>query len=130
MTIAITDLALLGTDESSGSTIANNATSTGSEVDLAGAANTLVETDLFLRFTSTVTVGSLVVTFIPSRVTGQAYDDQPVLTWRVTPVNGTQQIYLGRFTIGARYGQVSVLNDATGADATNVFVGAKVTRIT
>lgn len=128
MAIARSTLALLGTDESTGSTVANNATGSGSEVDVLGDNASTGTLDLYLVFTSTVTAGSLDVTYSPRRVTGQAYTArQP--QWSVTPANATKKYFLG--TVRAtRYAQVAVLNNATGASATNVAVLAELTKVT
>lgn len=130
MTIAIADVVAIGTDETTGATIANNATSTSGELDLAGAADTLVEVDVFLKFTSTVTAGLLVVTLQPRRATGGGdFGDASPLVFSAPPINGTRRVWLGRVSLNARYATVAVLNSATGANATNVFVNLKVARI-
>lgn len=110
----------LGTDETTGVTIANNASSAGSEVDVLGDNASAGDVNLYIRFTSTVTVGSLDVTVNRNRVTGGAYS-QPSAQFSVTPINGTGKYYLGRVP-AARFMLVSVLNNATGASATNVSI--------
>lgn len=127
MAIARTTIALLGTSESSGDTIANNATDAGSEVDVLGNDTSTGTLDLYLVFTSTVTAGSLDVKFNPRRLTTQVYKARAA-QWSVAPINGTQKLYLG--TVKAtRYVQVDVLNNATGASATNVAVLGELTKI-
>lgn len=130
MAIAITDVVALGTDETTGVTISNNATTTSSELDIAGAADTIVEVDVYLKFTSTVTAGLIVVTIQPRRATGGGdFGDASPLVFSAAPINGTRRVWLGRVSLNARYCTVSALNSATGASATNVFINLKVARI-
>lgn len=126
MAIARSTLTFTGTDETTGSTIANNGTDTGSELDLLGDNVSTGKLELYLVFTSTVTVGSIDVRFNPRRVTGQAYTARAWM-FQVPPINGAQKLYLG--TIDApRYANVEVKNNATGASATNVSVLGLLTR--
>lgn len=127
MSIARSTLALLGTSESSGATIANNATSSGSEVDVLGDDTSTGMLSLFLVFTSTVTAGSLDVTFNPIRLTTQAYKSRAA-QWSVSPVSGTKKYFLGTVR-ASRYASADVLNNATGASATNVAVLAELTKV-
>lgn len=130
MAIAITDVVALGTDESTGITIANNATSTSSELDVGGGANTLLEIEPMLKFTSTVTAGLVIVTIQPRRVTGGGdFGDASPLVFSVAPINGTRRVWLGRFSAAWRYCTVACLNSATGANVTNLFINLKVARI-
>jgi hypothetical protein len=122
VTVALTSGALLGTNETTGVTIANNATSTGSEIDILGNNTSQGFSFLFLKLTSTVTAGTLDVQCYPSRVTGQAYSNIAPIIGSFAPTNGTQQIPMGTIQI-ARYMTAAVKNNATGASATNVFVG-------
>jgi hypothetical protein len=118
MSISRSTGSLIGTDESSGDSIANNATDTGGEVDVLGDNTSVGEIELYLVFTSTVTAGTLDVTINKRRVSGQAYAKLgPEIS--VAPINGTQKIPLGRRPAG-RYMQASVKNNSTGASATNV----------
>lgn len=128
MSIARSTLALVGTDESTGDTVANNGTDGAAEVDVLGSGDNATGTlDLYLVFTSTVTAGSLDIKYNPRRVTGQAYKARSA-QWSVPPINGTQKFFLG--TVKAnRYAQVDVLNNATGASATNVSVLGELTKI-
>lgn len=113
--------AFLGTSESSGDTIANNATDTGSEVDVLGDNTSIGEVELYLVFTSTVTAGTLDITVNKRRVTGQAYAKiNP--QFQIAPINGQQLIPLGRMP-AERFMQVSAKNNATGASITGAFVG-------
>src|SRR5437588_12483400 len=119
MAIARSTFAFIGTDESTGSTIANNTVSNGSEVDVLGAGdNAGGVLNLYVVFTSTVTAGSVDVRFNPRRVTGQGYTARSY-QWSLPPINGTQKLFLG--TVQApRFASVDVNNNATGASATNV----------
>jgi hypothetical protein len=125
--IARTTLAFIGTDESTGDTITNNSTDTGSEVDVLGDNTSVGEVELYLVFTSTVTAGSLDVTVNKRRVTGQAYA-KLVADFAIAPISGTQKVPLGRFA-ASRYMNVTVKNNATGASATNVFVGGELYKV-
>jgi hypothetical protein len=122
VTVARTVGALVGTDETTGVTIASNATTTGSEVDLFGNATSSGDFALYLKFTSTVTSGTLDVTIYPGRVTGQDYADQAPLVASFSPINGTQKCFIGWFK-AARFYVGSVKNNGTGANATNVTLG-------
>lgn len=127
MAIARSTIALLGTSESSGDTITNNSTDSGSEVDVLGDNASTGMLSLYLVFTSTVTAGSLDVTFNPIRVTTQAYKARSA-QWSVSPVSGTKKYFLG--TVQApRFASVDVLNNATGASATNVAVLAELIKV-
>jgi|SRR5579859_5444064 len=122
MTVSRTTGVFIGTDETTGVTIANNATTTSSEIDILGNNTSEGWFMLYLKFTSTVTAGTLDVTLYSGRVTGQDYADQAPLVASWAPINGTQKIQIGifkatRFMVGA------VKNNATGASATNVLLG-------
>lgn len=120
MPIARSTGAFLGTDESTGVSISNNATSTGSEVDVLGDNTSAGDLDVFLVFTSTVTAGSLDIKINRHRVTGGGYNN-PTSQFSYSPINGTGKYYLGRMPAG-RYMSANVTNNATGASATNVAV--------
>lgn len=120
MAVARSTGAFLGTSESSGSTIANNASSAGSEIDVLGDNTSDGVIDLYLVFTSTVTAGSIDTKINRHRVTGGAYD-QVSYQFAVSPINGTRKVWLGRLP-ASRYMSATVLNNATGASATNVAV--------
>ena len=123
MTVARTSEFLLGTSIGTGVTIANNATSTGSEVDLLG--NNTSEAGIvfvYLYYTGTVAAGTVDVSLFSAQVTGQEAEDQSPLIASVVPINGTQKILLGtmvadRFVIG------QVKNNAVTASLTNVSLG-------
>lgn len=77
---------------------------------------------MWLKFTSTVTAGSVDVAIRTRQNTaGAAFGDVNPLTMSNAPINGTQNIYLGRFWT-SRYGTLRVLNNATGANITNVLL--------
>ena len=122
MTVAQSTGVFIGTDETTGVTVANNTTTTSSEIDLLGGTTFLGEANLFLKYTSTVTAGTIEVTLYPSRVTGQAYADVAPQVLIIPPINGTQKVYIARFPVG-RYMNATVKNNATGASATNVTLG-------
>lgn len=127
MTVAQSTGVFLGTDETTGVTIATTATTTSSEIDLLGGTASEGEILLYLKFTSTVTAGTVDVKLYPSRVTGQAYSDQAPIVASFAPINGTQKIFLGLFKIG-RYMTASVNNNATGANITNTTLGYELTK--
>lgn len=120
MAVARTTLTFLGTSETVGVTVANTATSAGAEKDILGDDASTGLLVLYLAFTSTVTAGSLDVTFHPIRATGQAYKAQAA-QFSVAPVSGTRLYFLGCVQPD-RYGSADVTNNATGASATNVSV--------
>jgi hypothetical protein len=122
MTIARTTGAFLGTSEGTGVTIANNATTTGSEIDILGNNTSQGFLFAYLDFTSTVTAGTLDTKMWSNRVTGQSYVNQAPLVASWAPINGTQLIDISNFQ-ASRFMTVSVNNNATGANATNVFLG-------
>ena len=68
MAIAASDKVLIGTDETTGSTIANNATSTSSVTDLLADDASSGEAWLFVKFTGGGTTGTLDI----SRDTGRS----------------------------------------------------------
>ncbi len=120
MAIARSALAFLGTDETTGVTITNNSSGSPSEVDVLADNTSTGTLNLYLVFTSTVTAGTLDVRFSPRRVTAATYVARNY-QWQVAPINGTQKFFLG--TVQAcRFAIVDVLNNATGASATNVAV--------
>lgn len=122
MSIARTTGAFQGTSEGTGITVANNATSTGTEVDLLGNNTSQGWIFLYTDFTSTVTAGTLDFKLWSDRVSGQSYVNQAPLVASWAPINGTQLIDLGIFQ-ATRFMNTSILNNATGANATNVFLG-------
>lgn len=122
MTIARSSGVLLGTDETTGLTITNTTRTASSEKDFLGDDTSAGEIEVFLKFTSTVTAGTVDVDMSGARVTGQDYTDVPRIVAQIVPNNGTQRVSLGRYPIG-RYGVWAVTNNATGASITNVTLG-------
>ena len=119
--------ALLGTDESTGVSVASNAmvattsANTGgananNDVDVLGDNTSVGDLWLYAVVTSTVTAGSLDITINNRRLSGQAYA-RTGISRSLAPTNGTQKIPLGRIP-ASRYMAVSCLNNATGASAT------------
>lgn len=120
MSIARSTIALLGTDESTGVTIANNATTNGSEVDVLGDDTSSGALNLFLVYTSGASTGSLDVRINPRRVSGQSYAARN-FQWTQTPNGVGDKLFLGTVQ-ASRYMTADVKNNATGASATNVAV--------
>lgn len=122
--------ALLGTTEGTGVTIANNATTTGSEVDLFAGTTFLGEVALFLSFTTTGTAGSLDIKFVEARVTGQDYTDlAPILYSVPITAAGSFKVKLSSPFAriqSTRYALGVVTNNATAVNATNVFLGYQI----
>ncbi len=123
---------LLGTSESSGITIANNANGTSSILDLytlGGAGNataTVAEGHLYLVATSTVTTGTIDVSLQPSNASaGAVYSDDVTLIASLTPKNGTLHAPLtspfSRVQV-PRFVTANILNNATGQNLTNVYL--------
>lgn len=122
MTVARAVGTYFGTSETVGVTIANGATQTGSEVDMFGNAFSEGWIFLYLYYTSTVTAGSLDVSLFYGRTAGNEAEAQSPLVASYVPINGSQMIFIGRFSAG-RYMIGQVKNNATGANATNVTLG-------
>jgi hypothetical protein len=122
MTIARTRTVRIGTDETTGITIATTANSETSEIDWPAGDAAMAEIILWLKFTSTVTAGTVDISVRTRQNTaGAAFGDKNPITLSYAPINGTQNIYVGRFWV-PRYGTIRVLNNATGANITNVLV--------
>ncbi len=126
-TFARTTNVLLGTDETTGATIANNATSSSSELDAGN--NSKIVGYPFAKWTSTVTAGSVDVSFPLSSVAGQSYTNGVSLNLSVAPINGTLKepgisFAFDRFVTG------SMLNNATGANITNALLRLNTVTVT
>lgn len=121
MAIARTTGALIGTNETTGDTIANNATDSGSQVDVLGNDTSVGEAEFFLCATSTVTAGTIDIYINKQRVSGAGYSKLSP-DYQVTPINGTIKYPLGRRAV-SRYMSAKIINNATGANLTNVFLG-------
>jgi hypothetical protein len=118
MAAARSAVVLLGTSESSGTTIADTATSTMAEKDLLGDDISAGYANFFAsKVSGTGTDASgLVISIVPIRITaGNFFDEQlpaaNILTY--TTVSGAEHIFLGTFLVG-RYAAVKVVNN-TGA---------------
>lgn len=122
MTVALVTGFLIGTSDTAGDTIANNAVDTGTEKDILGNATSEGWLNLYLAFTSTVTAGTMDLVIFRSRVTGVSYQDDPVIVYSAVPKSGTKKIYVANFP-ASRFMIAQVTNNATGASATNVVVG-------
>jgi len=120
MAIARSRGGLIGTNETTGLvTIANNATSTGSEKDLGSADDCLLRIRVYLCYDSSAAVGTIDVRINNRRDTTQAYV-KPTFDISITPVNGTgNKIELGVFDVD-RYVTGDIKNNAIGASLTNV----------
>lgn len=121
MTVARTTAALIGTSESLLTAVANNASATSAETDMLGNNTSEAWVNEYFVVTSTVTAGTLDITFYPSRVPGDPYPSLAPLIGSFAPTNGTQDIYVGQAYV-ARYMTANVFNNATGASA-SVFFG-------
>ena len=131
MPVARSAKVIIGTDETTGVTIADAATETSSEVDLLGDDISMGQANFYVKKTGTGTTASgLRVRILPSRISGQNYDDQPPAANIITktPVSGTENIFLGTFIV-SRFAVVEVRN-TSGASMTNVFVAAEVFKLT
>jgi hypothetical protein len=122
MPVARSTGVFIGTSEGVGVTIANNATTTSSEIDILGNNTSEGWIMQYLDFTSTVTAGTLDITQYSGRVTGQDYSNQAPLIASWAPINGTQLIMLGMFK-ATRFMVTATKNNATGASATQVTQG-------
>jgi hypothetical protein len=120
LAIARSTGALIGTSESVGATIANNATTVGAEVDLLGDNTSVGDAWLYVVFTGVGTTGTLDLKFNPIRVSGQAYS-KVAFEVSVAPINGTQKIPLAKRPI-SRYMNCEAKNSGTGGNLTNVAV--------
>lgn len=122
MTVARSLGVFIGTDDTTGVTITNNSTTTGSEIDLLGADTNEGHIRLFLRYTGTTAAGTINVTIYPSRVSGKPYADQAPVNASIVPINGTQYVFLGDWPI-SRFMTGKVLNNAIGTSLTNLTLG-------
>lgn len=103
-------------------TVANNATGTGTAVDILGDNTSEGYIDVYLTFTSTVTAGSIDVKLWPSDTTGgsEFSDDAPIVG-SFAPKNGTKHCFVGTF-LAQRKMNASATNNATGANATSLSI--------
>lgn len=122
MTVARSSGFLIGTSTTAGDTIANNATDTGTEVDVLGNDTSEGWAHFFLYYTGTVAAGTIDVSIFYSQVTGKTAQDQSALIAQVVPINGSQKIYLGMFPV-SRYMIGQIKNNAITASLTNAVLG-------
>lgn len=133
MSISTATYLLAGTgtaDESATlASVANNATLTGSVVDLLGDDTSTGDVELYLILTSTVTAGNVQLRFNPHRRSNSGTEEYIKVNFEinVAPTNGTQKIPLGRRPC-PRYASLDVLNNATGASC-SIAMLAKVTKL-
>lgn len=120
MTIARTTGAFVGASESAGVGIAAGATYTGGETDLLGGTDSTGTINLYCKFSTAATLGSLVITCRNNRVSGQAHTD-PGKTFVVPAGQSGNNVFLGRFAV-SRYMSVTVKNRLVGATANAVAV--------
>lgn len=127
MSIARTSpIVLLGTSDSVGITITTGSTSASGEIDL-GSDAALLGIILYLKFTSTVAVGSVDVKLTTYGVSGTNYGDQIQTVNSFAPTAATQRLLvspIGSYLYLDRFINASVFNNATGASITNVFLWA------
>lgn len=124
MSLARATGVFIGTDESTGVTIANNASSTGSEVTMLADDTSAGMMNLFLVFTGAGTTGTLDIYLNQRRVTGQSYEG-PNPTISVKPISGTAKYPIGTFPV-SRYMNARILNNGTGGNVTNVTLGYEI----
>ncbi len=129
MAVARSTVVLLGTSEGSGITIATTANGTSGIIDLFGSNSNVGEINLFLAFTSTVTAGTLDISLQGSaQAAGFIYSNAIPLVGSYSPINGTQKIQVNapwsRIQV-PRFITANILNNATGANATNVYLVAE-----
>lgn len=133
MPISTATYLLIGTgsadETATGASVANNATQTGSVVDLLGDDTSTGDVELYLILTSTVTAGSVQLRFNPHRRSNSGTEEYVKVNYEISvaPTNGTQKIPLGTRRC-PRFMSCDVLNNATGASATVVIL-AKVTKL-
>lgn len=120
MTIARTAVVLVGTNESTGASTANNASSTSSETDLWSDDLSEGWVWLYQKFTSTVTAGSIDSKLTKSRVAANGYTANAPVVSSNAPINGTQNIDPAQVSVD-RLATLTMTNNATGATATNVL---------
>jgi len=123
-----TTVVFIGVSESSGDTITNTSTDVGIEKDVLGDDTSTGVLKLYAVFTSTVTAGTLDFSIVTDRISGQSYVDNPERVISIVPANATKKCYLCTI-VASRYMLVTVKNNATGASATNVFVGGDLYKI-
>ena len=116
---------LVGTSWTSGVTITNNSSTTGSEVDMFGNDTTDGHMRLWLVYTSGTAAGNLNVQLFPGPITGDEASSQAINIASPAVAATTQQIFLGDFPI-SRFMKGYVANASVGASVTNVSLVAEV----
>lgn len=120
MTIARTAVVLVGTNETTGASVANSTTSTSSETDLWSDDVSEGWCWLYQKFTSTVTAGSIDSKLTRSRVASNGYTANAPVISSNAPINGTQNIDSVQVATD-RLATLAMTNNATGATASNVL---------
>ena len=127
MAIARSTGAFIGTNTSTGDTIANNATDGGNgNVDLLGDNASTGEVEIYVCFTGAGSTGTLDITIIPG---WEATSGTPpaiefarlAKQYQISATSGTQKFYLCRLP-ASRFMAVQALNNGTGGNLTNVSV--------
>jgi hypothetical protein len=124
MSVARSVVALLGTSESSGISLATTVASTGSEVDIFGDDTHEGWGNLWLWYNApSGSVGTLDVTLFYGATTGNEAQDQPALIASVTPTASGSQVgyFIGQIPL-SRFMKAKVLNNATTHTITNISV--------
>jgi len=129
MTVARSNIVLLGTDETTGITIANNAGATGTITDVLGDDTSMGYANIYCVFTSTVTAGSLDIEIVNHRVQTVDYLQATLQKFSYAPINGVQRIFIGSVQI-ARFVSGRIYNNATAANATAVFLALELFKVT
>jgi len=122
MAIARSRGALIGTDETTGVSVAANATvytsggSSTTDVDILGDDTSVGDTWIYAVFTSTANGGTMDITVSPHRNTGKGYTKiNPEV--QIPIINGTQMVPLGKRP-AERYMAAKALNNG-GSAVTN-----------
>ena len=131
MTIVRDPVNVIGSESASGITVASGFHHTSAQQDALGDNKSVASLNLFVRFTSTVTTGTVDVSIFPIFDSGgPAYSDEAPLVLSVAPKNGTTSACVNlpasRLPT-ARFYEVDVFNNGTGVDLTDLFVGAEIT---
>jgi hypothetical protein len=121
---------IIGTETVSGVTVANNTSDTSAQQDVLTNNTSIASMSVYVAFTSTATIGTVDVSLQPLlNAGGQVYSDDAPLICSVTPKVGTTRLVVNlpaSLLPAARFFKVNVLNNGTGADITDVYVGAEV----
>ena len=126
MAIARSSAALLGTDESTGVTLANSTSTSSSLVDVLGDNTSVADVWLYAVLTCTVTTQILNLRFNPGRRANSGTEEYQKANFEVSiaTTNGTQKIPLGKrpcpryLAVDAQNAQ----NGGSGASITNLTI--------